>query len=249
MSQIWFYTIISVLIISLISLVGIFTLSINTKVLKKILLILVSFAAGSLLGDVFIHLIPEMVKNGGFSLLASLFLLLGIMVFFVLEKILHWRHCHVPTSENHPHPVGLMNLVGDGLHNFIDGMIIAGAYIVNPALGVATTLAVVLHEIPQEIGDFGILIHAGYSRYKALWFNFISALTSFVGAITILIVGINIESITNFLIPFTAGGFTYIAMSDLIPQLHKQTGFGKTVLQLIFFLLGIGIMMLLLFNR
>lgn len=246
MSAIWLYTICAVGIVSLISLIGVFTLSLKIEMLKKIISILVSFAAGSLLGDAFIHLIPEVVENGGFSLTASLSLLLGIIIFFILEKIVCWRHCHIPTTQNHPHPVGIMNIIGDGLHNFIDGAVIAGAFLVNPALGTATTIAVILHEIPQEIGDFGILIHAGYTRIKALWFNFISALSAFIGAIIILIIGINIESITNFLIPFTAGGFIYIATADLIPQLHKETGFTKTILQLAFFLLGISIMIALL---
>lgn len=247
MIQTWLYTILSVFIISLVSLVGIFTLSINIEKIKNVLLFLVSFAAGALLGDAFLHLIPEAFGENISFLKISLFILLGMIIFFILEKILFWRHCHIPTSEEHPHPVGMMNLIGDGFHNFIDGVIIAGSFLVSPALGLATSLAVLLHEIPQEIGDFGILLHAGYTRKKALFFNFLSALMAVLGAMLMLMIGSKIENTAQFIVPFTIGGFIYIATADLIPELKKETALLKSLGQLLAILLGIGIMGLLLF--
>ena len=168
------YTMGAVLIVSLVSLLGLVFVSLKPKTLEKLLFVLVSFATGTLLGDAFLHLLPETIERIGFSLEVSLAVLTGILLFFVLEKFISWRHCHVPTSKDHPHSLGWMNLMGDGFHNFIDGMIIAGSFLVSPALGLSTTFAVLLHEVPQEIGDFGILIYSGFSRTKAIVFNFIS---------------------------------------------------------------------------
>lgn len=241
MNQIWTYTIIAVFIVSAISLVGIIALALSKNLLEKILHILVAFSVGALLGDAFIHLLPEAMENSGFSLFVSISILAGIGLFFILEKIICWRHCHIPVSEHHNHPIATMNLIGDGLHNFIDGMLIAGSFLVSIPLGIATTIAVILHEIPQEMGDFGVLVYAGYTRAKAILFNFISALTAVGGAIFILIIGKN-SNITKFLIPFTAGGFIYIALSDLIPELHKKTKISQSIWQLVFIFLGILIM-------
>ncbi|HEX7401004.1 MAG TPA: ZIP family metal transporter [candidate division Zixibacteria bacterium] len=245
MMAIWLYTIGSVIIVSLISLIGVFFLSIDQKRLAKMLLFMVSFAAGALMGDSFLHLLPESVE-GGMQLRISVFILAGILTFFILEKIISWRHCHIPTSEEHPHPVGIMNLIGDGFHNILDGMIIGGSYLVSVPLGISTTLAVILHEIPQEIGDFGILIHAGYSVRKALFFNFLCAITAVVGAALTLAIGLESESVSAFLVPFTIGSFVYIATADLIPELKKETALKKSLLQLLFILLGAGVMGILL---
>ena len=242
----WLYAITSVVIVSLISLVGLFTLALKKKKLENILIFLVSFAAGGLIGGAFIHLLPEIVEEEGFSLTVSLSLLAGILVFFILEKFIHWRHCHVPTSSKHPHPLAVMNLVGDGFHNLIDGMVIAGAYLVAIPVGITTTIAVILHEIPQEIGDFGVLLYAGLNRWKALFFNFLSALTAVLGALITLVIGSKIPGFTTFLIPFTAGGFIYIAGTDLMPELHKKCeSFSLSVLQLLALVSGILIMLLL----
>ena len=183
MTQVWLYTIVSVFIVSSISLIGVLTISFNLERLKKILLFLVSFAAGSLLGGAFIHLLPEAYDEIENIEMIPYLILLGIVSFFIIEKILCWRHCHIPTSEEHPHPMAINNIIGDGAHNFIDGMIIAGSYLVSFPLGLATTVAVILHEIPQEIGDFGVLLHAGYSKIKALSFNLVSALSAILGTI------------------------------------------------------------------
>lgn len=244
MAGIWLYSLVSVIIVSLIAFVGILFLLIRLNSLKKVILLLVSFSAGALIGGAFLHLLPEAVEESGFSLKVSLFFILGILMFFVLEKIICWRHCHIPTSKEHPHPFAYMNLIGDGFHNFIDGAMIAGSYVVSIPLGVTTTIAVILHEIPQEIGEFGVLIHGGFTRVKALILNFISALAAVLGAIITLLLAARLENITSFLLPFTAGGFIYIAGSDLIPELHKETAIPKSILQLLFIIAGIAVMLL-----
>lgn len=207
---------------------------------------MISFSAGALLGDAFLHLIPHSVESI-FSLQTSFLILFGILVMFFVEKIIHWRHCHEPTCASHPHPFAIMNLIGDLIHNFIDGLIIGASYIVNIPLGIATTLAVIFHEIPQEIGDFGVLIHGGFSKGKAIFYNFVTALTAIVGVIMALIIGSKIGSLAHLLIPFAAGSFIYIAASDLIPEMHKEQRFWRGLLQLALILLGILVMFGLLF--
>lgn len=243
--MVWIYTLTSVLIVSLISLIGVFTFFVSAEKIKKVLIYLVSFAAGTLLGDAFIHLIPEAFLEIENTVLLSLSILAGILAFFVMEKFLHWRHCHEVACEDHPHPFSYILLVGDVLHNFIDGLIIAASYLVSIPVGIATTLAVIFHEIPQEIGDFGSLIYAGFKKTKALLFNFLTALTAFLGAILVLALNIDGGLITKLLVPFAAGGFIYIASSDLIPELHKSPQASKSVIQLITFVLGITMMFLL----
>jgi len=246
----------SVLAVSLISLIGLTTISIKEDRLKKILLYLVSFSTGALLGDAFIHLLPEAVEeSGGMTLPISMSVLFGIVLSFVIEKFIHWHHCHHTHSaecleeHHHNHQIksfAKMNLIGDSVHNFIDGLIIGGSYLVSLPVGLATTLAVILHEIPQEIGDFGILLHGGYTRKRALFLNFITALTAVAGVIIALIASQFIPNLTAFLIPFAAGGFVYIAGSDLMPELHKETSAKKSFFQLLAFLAGIAIMALML---
>lgn len=237
------YILLSIVIVSLISVVGIVFLTFKTNNLKKILLYLVSLSAGALLGGAFIHLIPEAIEiKDGMDITLSLAILSGIMAFFILEKVIHWRHCHVPTCKDHPHPLGMMNLIGDAVHNFIDGLAIGVGYIVSIPVGVSTTIAVILHEIPQEIGDFGVLLHAGYSKKKALIMNFITALTAVLGAIIAITIGQVFENITQYLAPFAAGGFIYIATADLIPELKKENNLKKSLIQLTFVILGIAIM-------
>lgn len=232
---------------SLISLVGIFTLSWNQKKLYRRLLFLVSFSAGTLLGDAFIHLIPEAYENSSSRIAVSICILSGILLFFILEKIVHWRHCHKRACEKHPHPFAYNILVGDSLHNFIDGMVIAASFLVSVPIGVATAVAVIFHEIPQEIGDFGSLVYGGFSRMKALIFNFLTALTAILGAIIVLIIGKSSTEIIYFLIPLTAGGFIYIAASDLIPELHKENDIKRSIGCLIFLVAGVMLMFSLLY--
>lgn len=243
----WIYSLVSVFLVGLFSFVGVLFIAFKEKKLKRILLFLVSFAAGGLLGDVFLHLLPKAMEERGFDLKVSLSVLTGLLVFFALEKFISWRHCHIPTSKEHPHPLAIMNLIGDGLHNFTDGVVIAASFLVSLPLGLATSLAIVFHEIPQEIGDFGVLIHAGFSKKKALFFNFASALTAIGGAAITLFLEKKFGELTWFLIPFTAGGFLYIAGSDLIPELHKETKLAKSIAQMIGLILGIGVMLILVF--
>ena len=249
MNNIWFFSLISVFLISLISFIGLLFLAVKKEVLQKILLFLVSFATGGLLGGAFLHLLPEAAEKLGLGWGFSLMTLGGILAFFILEKFIFWRHCHIPTSKTHPHPVVFMNLIGDGFHNLLDGVMVAASFMTNFSLGIATTLAVLIHEIPQEIGDFSILIYGGFSKVKALLFNFASALVAILGAILTLSLGAKFVNLVPLLIPFTAGGFIYIASSDLIPELHKETQVGKSLLQFLGLLLGIGLMFLLTLNE
>ncbi|MEI8349579.1 MAG: ZIP family metal transporter [Candidatus Omnitrophota bacterium] len=244
--MVWIYSLVSVTIVSFISLIGVFTLSLRREKLDKILLLLVSFSVGGLFGDAFIHLLPETFEKIGAKLVASSLIIFGILIFFVLEKIVRWRHCHTPTSGEHLHPVVTLNLIGDGVHNLIDGMIIGASFSISISIGIATTLAVILHEIPQEIGDFGVLVHGGLSIKKALFFNFISALTSIVGAVISLTIGSYVKGYTVALLPVAAGGFLYIAGSDLIPELHGcDTKISTSLWQFLFIILGISTMALL----
>jgi len=242
MVTVWLYSLTAVVVVSFISLLGIFSVALNRHRLEKLLLFLVSFAVGGLLGDTFLHLLPELVGETGFTLSHSLAILGGLLIFFVLEKFIAWRHCHVPTSVQHPHPVAFLNLIGDGVHNFFDGAIIAGSFLASIPVGMATSLAVILHEIPQEMGDFGVLVHSGFSPQKALVFNFLSSIMAILGVVLVLLFNRQNFNVENFLLPFTAGGFIYIAGSDLIPQLHKETRPAQSLWQFIALLLGIGVM-------
>ena len=244
MFDIWLWTLLSVVIVSLVSLVWLATFCLQVKKLKTIVIYLISFAAGALLGDVFIHLLPEAVEEaGGFVMRISLGVLGGMVLFFLLEKIIHWRHCHMPIDgKEHVHAFAYTNLIGDALHNFLDGVIIAGSYLVSVPVGMATTLAVMLHEIPQEIGDFSVLIHGGFTRQKALWLNFLTALSAVVGAALTLVLAERIEGLVSWLLPLAAGGFIYIASADLIPELHKDATTKRSLGQILAFIIGIGVM-------
>ncbi|MFA6973736.1 MAG: ZIP family metal transporter [Parcubacteria group bacterium] len=244
--MVWIYTLVSVAIVSLISLIGVFTLSMKKERLEKILIYLVSLSTGTLLGDAFIHLIPEAYENSADSLSVGLYILAGILFFFIVEKFFHWRHCHHVPNEKHPHPFSYIILAGDTVHNFIDGLVIAASFLVSVPVGIATAIAVVLHEIPQEIGDFGSLVYGGFSRAKALLLNFATGVAAIVGAIIVLLVNTSVVDLNSFLVPFAAGGFIYIASADLIPELHKQTDIKKSVGQLAVFVVGIILMALLL---
>ena len=230
------YILVSVIIVSLLSFSGLVFISMSQKKLDRILFALIAFASGALLGDAFIHLIPESVESGLKS--SFIYVILGMLLFFVLEKFIHWRHCHKGKCD--VHPFAYLNLIGDGVHNFIDGLLIAASYLASVQIGIATTIAVIAHEIPQEIGDFGVLVYGGFTKAKALFYNFLSALTAVAGALVgyFSVTYIN----TAVLVPFAAGGFIYIALTDLIPELHKKTKISDSVEQLIFILIGIGLM-------
>lgn len=240
----WLLSLTSVIIISAISMAGVLVLWLKDRQLNKILLYLVSFSVGGLFGDAFLHLIPEAIEENGFGTSASLLILFGILSSFIVEKFLQWRHCHIPTSSEHPHSFAYMNLFGDAVHNLIDGLIVGGSYLASINIGISTTLAVIFHEIPQELGDFGVLIHGGFNKTKALRFNFLTALTAVLGAVTALVLGATLEGFIPFLIPFAAGNFIYIAGSDLIPELRKDEPYlKKSALQAVSITLGFAIML------
>lgn len=242
--MLWLYSLISVFIVSLISLIGIFFVVLKVEQLKKILLFLVSFAVGGLFAGAFVNLIPESFEYFGINYLTPILVLIGILIFFALEKFLRWRHCHIMTSDEHPHPVVTMNIIGDAVHNFIDGLMIGASYLVSIPIGITTTLAVILHEIPQEIGDFGILIYGRLTVRKALTYNFLSALTAVIGAIVSIFIGNYATNYAYFLLPLTAGGFIYIAGSDLIPELQHDTKPSRSIIQFISIIFGFGLMVI-----
>ncbi len=240
MSLIFIYALVSVLAVSLISFVGLFTLSIKEAVLKEYVFVMVSLAVGALLGDAFIHLIPESLDKIQNGMLVVLAIAGGMFIFFILEKFLHWHH-HLEENDeknHHLHHVGKMILISDGLHNFIDGLIIGASYIVSIPVGVATTIAVIFHEIPQEIGDFGVLLHSGYTRRRALWFNFLSALMAIVGVALAFLLTDFADIVSLWALPVAAGGFIYIAMSDLVPELFKTKNKKHIAIQIVAVLLG-----------
>ncbi|MDO8565583.1 MAG: ZIP family metal transporter [Candidatus Moranbacteria bacterium] len=239
MITVYVYTFVGVLVVSVISLVGVFIFSSREDILRKYIFICISLAVGALLGDAFIHLIPEALEKSSDTTATGVFIILGILSFFTLEKVLHWHHHGEDAKENHIHPVGRLILFSDGVHNFLDGTIIAASFMVSVPVGVATTLAVILHEIPQEVGDFAILLHSGYSRRRALVLNFLSALTAFVGAVAFFAFGELSKSLVDYFIPLAAGGFIYIAASDLIPELHKTKQARHSLYQLVAVLLGV----------
>lgn len=233
------YILLSVICVSAVSLIGLTLIGLSNNLLHKITHYLVSFAAGSMIGAAFLHILPEVSEklNG---LTPYLFVIVGIIIFFVIEKVLHWRHCHDDNCK--VHSVAYLNLFGDGIHNFMDGIAIASSFLINPELGLTTTIAILIHEIPQEIGDYGILIHSGLSRFKALFYNFLSAIFAIIGALLTYIFSSYISGLTVYLMPLVAGGFIYMAAVDLIPEMHKQTKISISILQFFFMLLGIALM-------
>lgn len=226
----------STLIVCLISLIGIITLAVKENLLQKILFCLIGFSAGSLIGGAFLHLLPEALEKSQ-STAVFYYLILGIVFFFLMERYFHWRHCHEDACG--VHAFTYLNLFGDGLHNFIDGMVIAVSFVASIKLGIVTTVAIILHEIPQEIGDYAVLIYGGFSKQKALRYNFFIALTAIAGAVIGFSLSGFMKDSAVFILPFTAGGFIYIATSDLIPEIHKEKSLKRSTAALIAFLLGI----------
>lgn len=258
----WAAALLSVLVVTLASLAGALTLSLGRQRLERVIFLLVAFAVGAMLGGALLHLIPESYETLGGGPETGLLVLGGVLAFFVLEKFLHWRHQHgAPealegaTGHAHGHvhhahdaaePFALMNLVGSVAHNLIDGAIVAAAYLVSFETGLVTTLAVMLHEIPQEIGNFGVLVYGGYPPRKALLYNFASGLAGLLGAGLVLVLGARIDGLAAMLLPITAGAFLYIAGSDLIPELNRRHSYPatKAIGQLVMMVLGIAVMAL-----
>jgi zinc and cadmium transporter len=247
MTTVYLYSFISIIFVSLISFVGVFTLSLKEDILRRYIFLFISLAVGALLGDALIHLIPEAIEKSSNTTLTSILIIVGILLFFILEKFLHWHHHGEDSGEDHIHPVGKLVLFSDGIHNFMDGIIIAASFMVSIPIGLATTMAVILHEIPQEIGDFAVLLHSGYTKKRALWLNFLSALTAILGAIFLFLIGKIAESVSFWFIPIAAGGFIYIAVADLIPELHKTKELKYSMLQILAVMTGVMAMVALTF--
>lgn len=223
-------------VVSLISLIGIVTLLIKDKVLYRILYLLIGFSAGALIGGAFLHLLPEALEQAK-SNSVFFYTILGFICFFILEKYFYWRHCHNGVCD--VHVFTYLNLIGDGIHNFSDGLVIGASFIINIKFGIITTLVIIFHEIPQEIGDFGVLVYGGFNKIKALVYNFIFALSCILGTIIGYLLSQKTGQFSGFLLPFTAGGFIYVASCDLIPELHKQPSLKRATWSLVAFLLGI----------
>lgn len=221
--------------------VGVFFIFLKKEFLEKIVILLVALSAGSLMGGAFLHLLPEASESLSIETLFNVFIV-SFVFFFFLEKIFHWRHCH--KADCPVHSFGYMNLVGDAIHNFIDGLVIAGAFLIDFTLGVTTTIAVAIHEIPQEIGDYGVLIYAGFKSKTALVVNYVVALTVVFGGIVGYFLFQHIERILPYLLPFAAGGFVYIATSDLMPEIKNEPNIKKSIFSFLIFIIGIMFMYL-----
>jgi len=226
--------------ISLCVWIAVLFLSFRKETLSKITIFLVSLSAGVLIGGAFLHLLPEASEKMKPEKLFFV-VMMSFVLFFLIEKLFHWRHCHKDNCEIHT--FGYMNLVGDSIHNFIDGLVIASVFIVDFKLGLITTLAIALHEIPQEIGDFGVLIHAGFNKTRALVLNYIVATMVIVGGVVGYFASFYIDNVIPYLLPIAAGGFIYIAASDLMPEIRKETNFKKSVTSFGLFILGIVLML------
>ncbi len=225
------------IIVSLISLIGIITIVLKTKILDKILVLFIGFSAGGLIGAAFLHLLPEALEQSANSNSIFLYVIVGFVAFFILERYFHWRHCHEEACNIHAFTY--LNLIGDGIHNFTDGLIIGASFATSVHFGIVTTLVIIFHEIPQEIGDFGVLIYGGFKRSKALFYNFMTALACVLGTALGYPLSQKVKDFSVYLLPIIAGGFIYIAACDLIPEIHKQTSSKKVSFSIAAFLLGI----------
>jgi len=236
------------LVVSLFSLVGIYALSLKEKTLHSILLILIAFSAGSILGAAYFDLLPEAMKLVEESLV-FIYITLGFILFFFLERFIYWYHGHGHEADisveiadrASTRGFAYLNLIGDGIHNFIDGMVIAASFLIGFSVGLATTVAVIFHEFPQEMGDYGILVYAGFKRSRALLLNFVVALIVVLGGISAVFFIEAVEALSGLLIALSAGGFIYLAASELIPELQKEKGFKKSVVQFVMLILGLAL--------
>lgn len=260
-TQIWYsyamsqavYAIGAVVLVSALSLAGAITLLFSRTLLRRIISFLVALSVGALFGGAFIHLIPEAFEVVSSPLSVSVALSCGVLIFFLIEKVLRWRHSHgvdeesIETVTEHNHDkkhIGWLVFFGDGIHNIIDGAILAAAFLTSTELGIATTLAVILHELPQEMGDFGLLLHSGWSSGKALLMNFASGMLALVGALAVFLFEAALpEGVLGLIGAFAAGGFIYIAGADLVPELQEETRARFVLWQVI--VVGIGFALML----
>jgi zinc and cadmium transporter len=234
-------------IVSIFSLSGIYALSLKEKTLHRILFFIVGFSAGSILGAVYFDLLPEaieMLEND----VVYIYVALGFITFFFIERFIYWYHGHghhedieeMSEMSGRANTKGFvyLNLVGDAIHNFIDGLVISASFLTSVTVGIATTVAVIFHELPQEMGDYGILIYGGFTRKRALLLNFAVALTVVLGGATSLVIIESVEALSGVLIALAAGGFIYLGASELVPELHQEKTIGRSIVQFVAFLLG-----------
>ncbi|GAB2688714.1 ZIP family metal transporter [Aliiglaciecola sp. 3_MG-2023] len=226
-------------IMSLIAIIGGLFILLPEDILQRWLKAIVAFAAGSLLGGAFFHMLPHALNASEAQSMVMLWVVAGFTAFFALDQLLEWHHCHRLPSE-HVRPLGPLLLIADGVHNFLGGLAIGAIFLVDIRAGIAAWTAAALHEIPQEIGDFGAMVHAGYSRRKALIYNFISALTFPLGGVIAYAVGQNMN--VYFLVALGAGNFLYIAGADLIPEIKQAEGLRETGVRFVFFVLGVSLL-------
>jgi len=224
------------LLMSAIALVGSVTFFLGEAALRKILLPLVAFSAGSLLGGAFFHMVPAGLASGRNELSVFALVLAGFTVFFGLEQFLHWHHCHRADAACRK-PLTYLILIGDGLHNFLGGLAVAGTFLIDIRLGIVTWLAAAAHEIPQELGDFGVLVHGGWDRRKALLYNLLSALTFLAGGLVAYAASFTLD--VSFLVPFAAGNFIYIGAADLIPEVKAHSDWKANIVHFIAFAAGV----------
>jgi len=239
------YSILGAFLVSLLAFLGLITLALKEKTLNKILIYLVSFSAGGLMGGAFFHLLPESLDLSNEAILIFVYVMIGFIFFFLTEKILRWHHCHDGHCDEPQKHLGYLNLIGDSVHNFLDGIIIVSSFLVNTGLGIVVTFSIVFHEIPQELGDFGVLLYSGMKKSKAILFNFLTALFAILGVVIGYFLISWIGNLTAVLVPAAAGGFIYIAASDLVPELHKETKAKSSLISFFIFLLALVFMYLL----
>jgi zinc and cadmium transporter len=250
----WINALVSVALVSMVALVGLAFLGVRKETLRRAVPVMVGLAVGAMLGDVFIHLLPDMYARPGAQVKTSLGVLVGIFAFYLLELFVRGHHRHffedAESELSHPHapiePVGYISLIAESLHNFMDGALVAAAYLVDFKIGVATTLAVVLHELPHELGNFGVLLHAGFDRRRALAINFLSACCAVVGALACLLLGGLSNDMPALVLPFATGGFIYIAGTSLLPVLAREKDSRLAAVQFVAIMAGVGLMLLLL---
>lgn len=226
---------------SAIALVGAVTLVLKESTLQRLLLPLVALSAGSLIGGAFFHMIPAGFEAIGDLALVGLLVVLGFSAFLLLEQLLHWHHCHRAQADCRK-PLTYLILIGDGLHNFLGGLAIAGTFLIDIRLGIVSWLAAAAHEVPQELGDFGVLIHGGWPKRSALIMNVLSALTFLVGSLVAYAASFAMD--VSWLVPFAAGNFLYIGASDLVPEIKQHPSAKTNMLHFAAFLAGIGLLIL-----
>lgn len=235
------FALISTLVVSLTAFIGILLLLLKTNYIQKILNVLVAFSVGTLMGNAFFHLIPESYFHISSPHTVSWSIIVGFLIFFVLEQLIHTLSAHT-VKEEQKATYGYLSLYADGIHNFMDGMLIGAAWMFSPELGWVTTITVLFHEIPQEISDFGILIKAGFTKRKALLFNFLAALTAILGTLLSIWLGNTTQAFSTHILPIIAGGFIYLSATSLLPELLKETNKKRIVIYLLSMLLGLGMM-------